>query len=158
VMLANHGVPHHRLDEARDAYRDRYQRLGEAECEVYPGIPELLDDLAAAGVRLATATSKGVEPARRMLHRFDLAPRFCGIAAASLDASAHHKIGVVRAALAQLSPYDPARTALVGDRSFDVDAGRDLGLVTVGVLWGYGSREELTEHGADHVVDSVSDL
>jgi phosphoglycolate phosphatase len=158
VMLADHGVPHHRLAEARDHYRDRYQRLGEGECEVYPGATELLDRLRAAGIRLATATSKGVEPARRMLDRFGLSDRFDVVAAASMDASAHHKVDVVRAALDQLAPYDPARTALVGDRSFDIDAAHDLGIAAIGVTWGYGSVDELVEHGADHVVSSFDEL
>ncbi len=104
-----------------------------------PGAAELLDDLRAHRVRLATATSKGVEPTRRMLDHFDLTRRFDVIAAATMDATAHHKIDVVRAALADLSPYDPDRTVLVGDRSFDIDAGHDMGIATVGVTWGYGS-------------------
>jgi len=83
VMLAAQGVPADRIVAARTAYRDRYQRLGEFECEVYPGAPELLDDLRSHGVRLATATSKGVEPTHRMLEHFDLARRFDVIAAAT---------------------------------------------------------------------------
>jgi phosphoglycolate phosphatase len=158
VMLAIQGVPADRLVEARTAYRDRYQRLGEFECEVYPCAAELLDDLRAHRVRLATATSKGVEPTRRMLDHFDLTRRFDVIAAATMDATAHHKIDVVAAALADLSPYDPARTALVGDRSFDVDAGREMGITTVGVTWGYGSLDELRAHGPDHVADTFADL
>jgi phosphoglycolate phosphatase len=158
VMLAAHGVPADRIAEARTAYRDRYRRLGEFECEVYPGAPELLDDLRAHRVRLATATSKGVEPTRRMLDHFGLTRRFDVIAAASMDATAHHKIDVVRAALADLSPYDPDRTALVGDRSFDIEAGRDMGITTVGVTWGYGSLDELRAHGPDHVADTFADL
>jgi phosphoglycolate phosphatase len=158
VMLASHGVPADRIVAARTAYRDRYQRLGEFECEVYPGAPELLDDLRDHRVRLATATSKGVEPTRRMLEHFDLARRFDVIAAATMDATAHHKIDVVRAALDDLSPYDPTRTVLVGDRSFDIDAGRDMGICTVGVTWGYGSLDELRTHGADHLADTFADL
>jgi phosphoglycolate phosphatase len=158
VMLAVHGVPADRIVEARTAYRDRYRRLGEFECELYPGAPELLDDLRAHRVRLATATSKGVEPTRRMLDHFDLTRRFDVIAAASMDATAHHKIDVVRAALADLSPYDPGRTTLVGDRSFDIDAGRDMGITTIGVTWGYGSLDELRAHCADHVADTFDDL
>ena len=73
VMLAHFGVPEERLDDARIAYRDRYRRLGEFECTVYPGASELLTVLHDAGLRLATATSKGVEPTLRMLDHFGLA-------------------------------------------------------------------------------------
>jgi phosphoglycolate phosphatase len=75
-----------------------------------------------------------------------------------MDATAHHKIDVVRAALADLSPYDPDRTAMVGDRSFDVQAGRDMGITTVAVTWGYGSFDELRAQGPDHVADTFADL
>ena len=66
-------------------FRDRYQRLGEYECEVYPGAHRLLDELRAAGLRLATATSKGVEPTLRMLDHFELAHHFDFVGAASMD-------------------------------------------------------------------------
>lgn len=158
VMLARFGVPAPLLDEARDAYRDRYRRLGERECELFPGVAELLDELRSCGIRLATATSKGVEPARRMLDHFGLTARFDVIEAASMDASAHHKVDVITAALGRLSPYDPARTAMVGDRSFDIEAGASLGLRTVGVGWGYAGAGELVDAGAEHLVATVDDL
>jgi phosphoglycolate phosphatase len=149
-MLAHFGVPEPRLTEAQAVYRDRYRRLGEFECEVYPGVAELLDHLRAEGWRLATATSKGVEPTRRMLAHFDLERRFDVIAAAPMDArGAHHgKVQVVAEALDRLGGPDPRGTCIVGDRRHDVEAGLAHGLHVIGVTWGYGAPDELTRAGA----------
>ncbi|HKY15473.1 MAG TPA: HAD hydrolase-like protein [Microthrixaceae bacterium] len=158
VMLAHFGVAEERLEEAKDAYRDHYRRVGEFQCEVYPGVASLLDDLRAEGIRLATATSKGVDPTRRMLAHFDLERRFDVIAAASMDSSAAHKVDVIAAALAELTNDGSSTIVIVGDRHFDIDGGAAFGLRTIGVEWGYGSRAELESAGAHHVATTVDEL
>lgn len=157
-MLAEVGVPSDRLDEGRIAYRERYRTHGEFGATVYPGVADMLDRLRAAGVRLATATSKGIEPTRRMLERLGLAPRFDVVAAASMDASAHHKVDVIRDALHQADPPPGATVAMVGDRHYDLDGGRRFGLTTIGVTWGYGSEEELRACAPDHLAAGVAAL
>jgi phosphoglycolate phosphatase len=157
-MLAGLGVPPERLGEGRDHYRSRYRTHGEFDVTVYPGIPELLDELREHGVRLATATSKGIDPTRRMLDHLGLTKRFDVIAGASMDESAHHKVDVIRSALAQADPAENQRVAMVGDRHYDLDGGRSFGLTTVGVRWGYGSADELEGCRPDHLVDEVADL
>lgn len=158
VMLAELGVPAERVDEGRDVYRARYLTHGEHMFTVFDGIAELLDDLRAAGRRLATATSKGIEPTRRMLDSAGLSERFDVIAGASMDASAASKEAVIASALDLLGGPDPASTVIVGDRHYDVAGGRRFGLVTVAVRWGYAPDGELDSVGADAVVDDVAGL
>ena len=157
-MLAEIGVPHDRLDDGRDRYRARYRSHGESMADLYPGIVELLDALRTANLRLATATSKGIEPTRRMLEGRGLTDRFDVIAAASMDASAHHKVDVIQSALDQLGVEPSARVAIVGDRHYDLDGGRTFGLTTVGVSWGYGTADELFGCRPDHHVRSTAEL
>lgn len=157
-MLAELGVPSDRLGEGRDLYRSRYRTHGEFDVTVYTGIPELLDELRDHGVRLATATSKGIEPTRRMLDHLGLTPRFDVIAGASMDETAHHKVDVIRAALAQAEADEGQRVAIVGDRHYDLDGGRSFGLTTVAVRWGYGSPGELERCAPDHLVGDVTEL
>lgn len=157
-MLAGLGVPSERLGEGRDHYRSRYRTHGEFDVTVYPGIPELLDELRDGGVRLATATSKGIDPTRRMLDHLALTARFDIIAGASMDESAHHKVDVIKSALTQAEPMDPQRVAMVGDRHYDLDGGRAFGLTTIGVQWGYGSTDELVACRPDHLVTDVREL
>jgi len=47
---------------------------------------------------------------------------------------------------------------MIGDRRHDIEAGRVFGLRTVGVTWGFGSRDELIESGADTIVDDPSEI
>lgn len=157
-MLSEIGVPTERLDDGRDCYRARYRSHGETMADLYPGILDLLDALGTHGVQLATATSKGIEPTRRMLDARELTERFDVVAAASMDASAHHKVDVIRSALDQLEVDASVRGAMIGDRHYDLDGGRRFGLTTIGVTWGYGSTEELRACEPDHLVSSITEL
>ena len=104
---------------------------------LFDGIPQLLSDLRAAGVRLAVATSKAEPTARRILEHFGLDEHFEVIAGASLDGVRSTKAEVVAHALAQLGPL-PERVVMVGDRAHDVEGAAAHGIGTVVVDWGYG--------------------
>ena len=94
-----------RLDRAREVYRAEYRRVGEALCEPYPGIVDLLDRLREDGYTLATATSKGVEPTHRMLDSLGLTSRFDVIAAAEVIALDHEIDAAFAAIMRQLISY-----------------------------------------------------
>jgi phosphoglycolate phosphatase len=159
-VLAGLDVPDDRLDEGRVIYRRHYREHGEFECVVYDGIPDLLDRLRSAGHLLATATSKGVEVAVRMLDHFGLADRFDVVRAASMTKTVHSKVDIIGEAMAGLESIGGRATSatMVGDRSFDIEGGKHFGLVTVGVTWGYATDGELAEVGPDHIVDDVDQL
>lgn len=148
-----------RTDDAIEIYRTDYRTRGWAMNRVFDGIPALLTDLRAAGVRLAVATSKAEPTAQRILAHFGLADCFEVIAGASVDGSRAHKVDVVAHALAQLGEI-PERTLMVGDRSHDVEGAAAHGIETVVVGWGYGKDDF---DGPDAVaaaahVASVADL
>ena len=129
-----------RADEAIAAYRADYTPRGWAMNSLFDGIPDLLADLRAAGVRLAVATSKAEPTARRIIEHFGLDQHFEVIAGASLDGVRASKADVVAHALAQLEPI-PARVLMVGDRSHDVEGASAHGIDTVVVEWGYGAED-----------------
>ncbi len=129
-----------RADEAIAAYRADYTTRGWAMNSVFDGIPDLLADLQAAGVRLAVATSKAEPTARRIIEHFGLDHHFEVIAGASPDGVRAAKADVVAHALAQLAPV-PARVLMVGDRSHDVEGALAHGIDTVVVAWGYGADD-----------------
>ncbi|KUH84131.1 MULTISPECIES: HAD-IA family hydrolase [unclassified Mycobacterium] len=141
------------------AYRADYVTRGWAMNRVFDGIPALLCDLRAAGVRLAVATSKAEPTAQRILAHFGLADCFEVIAGASVDGSRATKVDVVAHALAQLGRL-PERTLMVGDRSHDVEGAAAHGIDTVVVGWGYGSGDfddPAAAQGVAHVA-TVADL
>lgn len=129
-----------RADEAVAAYRADYTSRGWAMNRVFDGIPELLADLDAAGVRLAVGTSKSEPTARRILEHFGLDHHFEVIAGASPDGTRATKSAVLAHALAQLEPL-PDDVLMVGDRSHDVEGAAQHGIDTVIVEWGYGADD-----------------
>ena len=129
-----------RADEAIAAYRADYTARGWSMNRLFEGIPELLDDLGRAGVRLAVATSKAQPTAQRILAHFGLDGHFEVIAGASPDGTRAAKADVVAHALEQLAPL-PERVLMIGDRSHDVEGAAEHGINTVVVGWGYGATD-----------------
>lgn len=132
-----------RAADALAAYRAEYNDRGWANNALYDGIVELLDDLRAAGVRLAVATSKAEPAARRILEHFSIAQHFEVIAGATLDGTRTAKADVLAHALAQLAPLPP-QVLMVGDRAHDVEGAAEHGIDTVLVGWGYGGSDTAT--------------
>ncbi len=152
VTLAQLGLGD-QVDAAVAAYRADYTRRGWAMNTLYDGITDLLADLAAAGVRLAIATSKAEPTALRILEHFGIAERFEVIAGASLDGTRAAKADVVAHALQQLGPL-PERVLMVGDRAHDVEGAAEHGIATGVVGWGDGTSDfdaPLTATPAAHV-------
>lgn len=147
-----------RVEEAMTLYRERYGPRAAIESAIYPGVPELLADLRAAGCVLALATSKPVIFAERILAHFGLSSYFDLIGGATLDTRIEGKEAVVGEVLAQIDPTIHAATVMVGDREHDVSGAHTHGLACIGVTYGFGSRAELELAGADLIVTSVAEL
>jgi len=152
------GLTPEQSKEALRLYRECFTKEGMLENELYPGIPELLRKLQSAGCRLVLATSKPEEYAVSILEHFGLTQYIDTVAGNNLAEARPDKTSVLRYAM-ELFPDIGAGTAwMVGDRKHDVEGAHAVGLPCVGVLYGYGSREELTSAGADALADSVEAL
>lgn len=144
--------------EGVDRYREYFDRKGIFENRVYPGIPELLERLRREGHVLALATSKPETASRRILDHFCLTSYFSFIGGATLDDSRVKKEDVIRYVLQSLNVRDLSLAVMVGDREHDVNGARKNGLPAIGVLYGYGSRQELSEAGAGYLAERVEDI
>lgn len=133
--------------EACVYYREYYSERGKYENRVYDGVEELLQKLTDAGKRLIVATSKPEFFARDILDHFGIAKYFYYIAGSTTDGERTTKYDVVKYALEVCGIDDKTAAVMVGDRKYDVEGARMAGLDTIGVLYGYGSREELEEAG-----------
>ena len=146
-------------EEAKDAvriFREYFTKQGIYENAVYEGVPEMLRTLCEAGFTLAVATSKPEVFAEQILERFDLAKYFTVIAGASMDGT--DKPTVIRQTLSRLHTEPSSRVLMVGDREHDVLGAKDVGVSSLGVLYGYGSEEELKTAGADHIIKTPSEI
>ena len=153
-----HGLSEEMAKQALSYYRERFSVKGMYENEVYDGIPALLKNLQGKGVRLLVATSKPEEFTVEILRHFDLAKYFDFVAGNTLDDRRPTKASVIAYLQEQYPDIAAENAIMVGDREYDVLGARERGLSTVGVLYGYGSRDELEQAEAAHVVADVSAL
>lgn len=148
-------------EEAVAKYRERFQDTGIFENEVYEGIPRMLRTLQSKGLFLAVASSKPQVFVERILEHFDLRQYFSVVVGSELDGARENKDEVVQEALNRLFAYKPIRREqvyMIGDRRFDAEGARALGIESVGVTYGFGSMDELKEAKADYIVRSVEEL
>lgn len=138
--------------------REYFAPRGIFENRLYEGIPELLTELQAAGCMLAMATSKPEPFARQIAEHFRLADRFTLIGGATMDGTRTAKRDVVRYVLGALGVEDPTAAVMIGDRRYDIEGAAAEGIASIGVLWGYGSREELAAAGAGQIVGTIPEL
>nr|WP_050542316.1 HAD family hydrolase [Streptococcus mutans] len=129
--------------KAVDFYRDYFRHKGLYENEVYQGIPDLLERLKAQGKKLLVATSKPEEFARQILKHFELFDYFDLVAGASMDGSRRLKGDVIAHALTSAQVSDLSAAIMIGDREHDIIGAKKNGLDAIGVLYGFGNREEL---------------
>lgn len=143
----------HLVHAAVAAYRERFGDVGMWENERYDGIDDVLTELRGRGHRLFVATSKPTFYARPIVERFELAGHFEDVYGAEMDGTRAKKRDLL-AHVAALESLEPARTIMIGDRGPDMSGARANGMRTLGVSYGYGSREELLHAGAEQVVGS----
>ena len=148
------GLSEEQARKALETYREYYDDRGIWENAPYPGIRELLADLRAAGKVLAVATSKPERAALRVLEGFGLMPYFCCVAGATPDESADRKAAAIRRCLEQSG----GQAVMVGDRAYDVRGAHENHIPAIGVLYGYGSRQEFEEAGADAIAEDMDAL
>jgi phosphoglycolate phosphatase len=137
-------------DLAVSYYRERFSDVGLYENGVYDGIGEVLSSLCASGHRLFVATSKPHVFAERIIDHFGLRNHFERVFGSELDGTRVDKSHLLEYALKEAS-VDPAKTLMIGDRSHDMVGAKNNGMKGIGVLYGYGSRDELLAAGAHHV-------
>ena len=139
-------------------YREYYETTGLFENAVYDGIPKLLKALKENGKSVILATSKPEKFARLILEHFNLMRYFDFAAGASMDETRNNKDAVIAYALLECNIKDKSLAVMVGDRHHDVDGAKVNGISCVGVLYGFGNREELSNAGADYIAEDVNAL
>ena len=128
------------------------------ENEVYLGVPDLLASLKQAGKQLIVDTSKPEEFSIQILKHFGLYDYFDFVAGATMDRKRSKKSDVIQYALEQNGITDLAHTIMIGDREHDVLGAQAQKLDSIGVLYGFGSREELEEAGATYIAQEVGEI
>ena len=147
-------------------YRERYNMVGLFEAEVYDGVAETLSELKKRGCILSVATSKPTDPTLRILEKFGVRDWFDVVVGSNPDGTGSDKKDIISQVLNRLREKygltddiaDAGQAVMIGDRRYDIEGGKACGLQTIGVLYGYGSREEFEIAGADHIVEKPQEI
>ncbi|AQU88337.1 phosphoglycolate phosphatase [Komagataeibacter nataicola] len=154
-ILAHYGDD--RVHEAMALYRRHYESGGMHKSPVFEHMREVIETLSAEGVRLFVATSKPRYLARKILHMRGLVQYFDGLSGAREDESGAEKPELIAAVLREYA-VNREDALMIGDRRFDISGAHANHVRALGVLWGYGTREELVQAGADALVSQPAEL
>ena len=143
--------------EALLIYRERFSQIGKFENRVYDGIPEVLSLLNERGLSLFVATSKPTVYSIDIISHFKLAPYFKRIYGSELNGDLVDKTELIGHIISK-EDIDKRTAIMVGDRSHDIIGAKNNGLPSIGVTYGYGTREELLESGADQLASNPMDI
>ncbi len=144
-----------RTERAVELYRERFEDVGWSEHVIYLGIEQAVRALHAADHRLALVTAKNQLHAKRIIAHLPFGDLFEMVSGASLDGRIGEKPELIAAALdaMQLPPTD---CWMIGDRHMDIEGACHHGMRSIGVLWGFGDRDELQSAGATVLCEQPS--
>lgn len=143
--------------KAIEYYREYYSVKGIFENRLYDGIKELLASLYSKGKKIILATSKPQKFAEQILKHFEIDKYFCFVGAATMDEKRTQKDEVIEYVLKECE-IDTSKAVMIGDRKYDVLGAHKFGIKAIGVTFGFGSREELTQSGADFIADTPKEI
>lgn len=152
-----YGMDDETAQEAVRVYRVRYMDWGVHRNTLYPRCEKLLQTLKDKGCTLALATTKYKKPAQQILDELGISKYFSFTAGSELDGTRVDKVELISYALENLGA-SPDRAVMIGDRKYDINGAVNSGIPGVGVLYGFGDREELEAAGASYIVKDMQEL
>ena len=150
-------LSHEDAVKAVEYYREYFAPKGIYENRAYDGIPEMMSELRAAEKKLYLATSKPEPYAIEIVSHFGLFEYLDGLYGSTMTEERTKKDEVIAYALDKTG-LDKGEVVMIGDRNHDILGAKANGVCSVGVLFGYGDREELESAGADFIIETVNDL
>lgn len=153
-----YGFSHKEAVESVDYYREYYRDRGIYENSVYDGIEALLKNLTEKSKKIILATSKPEPFAKEILRHFDLEKYFLFAAGSTMSETRTNKAEVIEYALSECGITDKSAVVMIGDREHDIIGAKKNEIDSIGVLFGYGSREELEAAGATYIAETVEDI
>lgn len=158
AYMEYYGFSREKALETVDFYREYFSVTGIFENRIYDGIARLLKKLHGENKKIILATSKPEPFANKILEHFGIAEYFSFVAGATMDEKRTHKDEVIKYALEELNIKDVSKAVMIGDRKYDIEGGKAFGLKTVGLLYGFGDKAEITAAQPDYIAETVEEL
>ncbi|WP_078551968.1 HAD family hydrolase [Bacillus alkalicellulosilyticus] len=146
------------VQQAIDSYRERFKEKGMFENELYSNIPSLLQSLKEQGFTLVVATSKPTVFAEQILTYFEIEQYFEHVVGSNLDGTRTSKTEIIQFILDMYKEHNRSDFVMIGDRKHDMIGANNTGIASIGVTYGYGSFDELTQTNPTYIVKSVIQL
>ena len=157
VWQTEYGLTRAEAERMIAVFREYYDIYGWWDNKPYDGIREELATLKSRGYRLLVATSKPERTAKRVLSLFALDKYFDFIGGAESGSERYTKTAVLKYVL-ESTGASVDTSILVGDRMYDREGARAVGIDSLGVLWGHGSREEICSSGFTIVAEKPCEI
>ncbi len=157
-FIRYHGLSAEQAKDALAYYREYFSVNGMFENTPYDGIDAFLQNLRDKGYTLLIATSKPEEYTVKILQHFSLDKYFSFVAGNTLDESRPTKASVIAYLKERYTDIGAENSLMIGDRKYDIEGARQHGIRAIGVLYGYGSQEELEEANATALVRDLTEL
>ncbi|MEQ6354995.1 HAD family hydrolase [Lysinibacillus sp. M3] len=153
-----YGLDDVQIQQAIAYYRERFIQIGMYENKLYQNISLLLEYLRKEGYQLAIATSKPTVFAEKILQYFNLEDFFDLVAGSNLDGTRSAKGEVIAFVREHFDEVNIDQFIMIGDRKYDIVGAHENQMDSIGVTYGYGSLDELTDVQATYIVNSVNEL
>lgn len=151
------GLEGETVEIAIKTFRKYYHTEGIYQSYMYDGMKELLENLKATGIKVAIASSKPQIMIEKLLEKYNLFPLFDNIIGSNGAERSSDKTKAIANSVRALG-FDKSDCIMIGDRKFDINSAKEVGIDSVYALYGYGCKEEMEECGPDYSVDSVDEL
>ena len=162
TRLVERALPEHLrtaeyVASARKDFVEYYYNNIDSHTVVYKGVAEMIKALAEAGVTLAVASNKFHDGTVRLIERFFGQYEWSAIYGNREDFPLKPDPAIVDLIVEQCGATKE-KTFMIGDSGVDLKTAKDAGVHSIGVTWGFRPREELTENGAEYIVDTPEDI
>ncbi len=156
-FMEYYNFPEEKAIQAIEYYRERFSLVGIYENKIYDGIIETLKKLVQNNKVMAVATSKPTIYAKQICEDLKLVEYFQYIVGTELNQHSSDKKDIINEAIKQLG-CSKNEVIMVGDRKFDILGAKACGISCIGVTYGYGAPNELSDAGADYIIDKPTQL
>lgn len=152
------GLTQAEADKAAELYKYIYQKENKLKNYCYEGIPELLSDLKASGVKLGVATTKYEPFAEEVLKIIGIYDMFDTVSGTTADGRVKEKSQTIEAAVKRMNSTANDKIVLIGDSMFDTLGAKEAGIDFIGVLYGYGRQSDMKKCGGSIFAETADAL